>query len=176
MRILSKNTSPKLLRWGLLLIGALLGGGGLIGNLEEYQEIQEQVAQLQGEVAQSRSKVSQKNTLQAEITRLEEEIKNLLQAPITGENAPAVIASTVTELGWRSLKLTPTPGTSDSSADSGIRRTSFSAEWQSTWEGLLQGVAALKRQGIFVRNLGIKLDQDGSLRCEAALVYLSQTQ
>lgn len=176
VKALSKNAPPGLGQWGLLLIGALLGGSGLIGSLMEYQSAQKRVAGLREEVAQFRGKIDRESALQAEVARLEGEIEGLLRTPITEEEAPAVIASTVAELGWRNLQLSPTPGTEDSSTQGEVRRTSFSAQWQSSWEDLLRGVAALKERGIFVRNLSVRLDEEGTLRCEAALVHLSRSQ
>lgn len=172
----SRSSPSWLVRWGSLLIGALLGGIGLVSASGELQAAREQVDQLQAEVSQYKTKIDREGALQAEVTRLEGEIDNLLRTPVTDEGVPAVIASTVTELGWRDLLLNPTPATANPETQSGVRRTSFSAQWRSSWEDLLRGVAALRERGIFVRNLSVNLDQDGTLRCEAALVHLTRPQ
>lgn len=154
-----------------VLVGLALGGLNLLSLPGRLAEEGLRLSDLREQVQSLRRTAGEASTLEEEVRSLEVQVQALLGTPIPeGAFAPTV-ARIATQSGWKDLTLQPAKDRVEGS----VRYRVLEATWTATWENLLAGIDALKRRGIFLKELEVNTNEKG-LQFRGTLVHLEPAE
>lgn len=154
-----------------VLVGLALGGLNLLSLTGRLSREGLKLSNLREQVESMRSTAEEASTLEEEGRNLEVQVRALLGEPIPESTFVPTVAMVAIQSGWKDLTLQP----AKDQVEGSIRYRTLEATWTATWKDLLAGIDALKRRGIFLKELEVNVG-DKDLQFKGFLTYLEPAE